>query len=99
MVWLEADEVGFHTQDVLDRHLWIELNGCYRLVSEILVSEGHAVVATRRPGTALPNANDKPGSRYRDALREAQRRAIEAQVGLWGQCVFEDTLVEPLATP
>ena len=68
-------------------------------VSEVLVFEGHAVAATRRPGAALPNANEKPGSRYRDALREAQRRAIETRVGLWGQCVFEDTLVDPLATP
>ena len=85
-VWLEIDDTGFYTQYALDRHLWIELDGRYRLVSEVLVSEGHAVVATQRPGTALPDASDKPSSRYRDALREAQERAIEARVGLWGQC-------------
>ena len=49
-------------------------DGRYHLVSEVLVFEGHAVAATRRPGAALPNAHEKPGSRYRDALRLAQRR-------------------------
>lgn len=85
-VWLEIDEVGTYTPTLLDRHLWIEVDGRYRLVSEILVSEGHAVVATQRPGTALPDASEKPGSRYRDALRTAQEQAIEEEIGLWGQC-------------
>ncbi len=87
-VWLEVDEAGFFTQNVLDRQLWIELDGRYRLVSEVLVSEGHAVVATERPGTGRADAseNPPPGARYRDALREAQERAIDEQVGLWEQC-------------
>ena len=87
-VWLEIDEAGFYTQDILDRHLWVELDGRYRLVSEVLVTEGHAVVATQRPGTGRGDAeeNPPPGSRYRDALREAQDRAVGAQVGFWGAC-------------
>jgi endonuclease YncB( thermonuclease family) len=88
-IWLEVDDTGFYTEVQLDRHVWIELNGRYRLVAEVLVSEGHAVVATQRPGTGLADAqeNPPPGSRYRDALREAQQNAIEAGVGLWTQCL------------
>jgi endonuclease YncB( thermonuclease family) len=87
-VWLEIDEAGFFTQTVLDRHVWIELDGRYRLISEVLVSEGHAVVATERPGTGRGDAseNPPPGARYRDALREAQERAINERAGMWGQC-------------
>lgn len=89
-VWLEIDEVGFYTQNILDRHLWVEVDGRYRLVSEALVSEGHAVVATQRPGTGRGDAleNPPPGSRYRDALRDAQQQAIEDQVGIWGECAI-----------
>ena len=85
-VWLEIDEAGFAGFKAPARHFWIELDGRYRLVAEVMVSEGHAVVATERPGTALPDASEKPGTRYRDALREAQERAIEERVGLWAQC-------------
>lgn len=87
-VWLEVDEAGFFTQNVLDRHLWIELDGRYRLVSEVLVSEGHAVVASERPGTGQADARENPphGVRYRDALRKAQEQAIEEKIGIWEQC-------------
>ncbi len=88
-VWLEIDEkAGSYTGTQLDRHLWIALDGRYRLVAEVLVSEGHAVVATQRLGTGRADAekNPPPGSRYRDALREAQVLAINGQVGLWCQC-------------
>ena len=85
-VWMEVDEAGFSGFKAPARHFWIELDGRYRLVAEVLVSEGHAVVATERPGTALSDASEKPGTRYRDALREAQARAIEERVGLWAQC-------------
>ncbi len=90
-VWLEVDEAGFYTATELERHLWIKLDGRYRLVSEVLVTEGHAVVATNRPGTGRGDAlkNPPPGSRYRDALRSAQEYAIEARVGLWKQCATE----------
>ncbi len=83
-VWLEVDKAGFCTRTELDRHLWVEQDGHYRLVSEILVSEGHAVVATDRSGTGLSDARKNPpiGARYRDALRKAQERAIEERVGL-----------------
>lgn len=88
-VWLEVDEAGFFTQNVLDRHLWIELDGRYRLVSEVLISEGHAVVATERPGTGRGDAqeNPPPGARYRDALRDAEELAVEREAGIWGQCL------------
>lgn len=87
-VWLEIDEAGFYTQNILDRHLWIELDGRYRLVSEVLVSEGHGVAATERPGIARSDApeNPPPSARYRDALRAAQERAVEKQTGIWGRC-------------
>lgn len=90
-VWLEVDEAGFYTATELERHLWIKLDGRYRLVSEVLVTEGHAVVATNRPGTGRGDAlkNPPPGSRYRDALRSAQEYVIEARVGLWKQCATE----------
>ena len=52
-IWLEVDETGFYTQTQLDRQVWVQLDGRYRLVAEILVSEGHAVVATQRPGMAV----------------------------------------------
>lgn len=87
-VWLEIDEAGFYTQNILDRHLWIELDGRYRLVSEVLVSEGHGVAATERPGIARSDApeNPPPSARYRDALRAAQERAVEKQTGIWVRC-------------
>ncbi len=87
-VWLEVDKAGFYTRTELDRHLWVEQDGRYRLVSEILVTEGHAVVATDRPGTGRGDAWENPpvGARYRNALRKAQERAIEERVGRWEQC-------------
>ncbi len=87
-VWMEIDEAGFAGFKAPARHIWIELGGRYRLVAEVLVSEGHAVVATERPGTGRADAreNPPPGTRYRDALRDAQERAIEERVGLWEQC-------------
>ncbi len=87
-VWLEVDEAGFFTRNVLDRHIWVELDGRYRLVSEVLITEGHGVVATERPGTGLADVESNPpdGSRYRDALRKAQERAIEEEVGIWSSC-------------
>lgn len=98
-IWLEIDDAGSYTDaqlndegvykaTQLDRQVWVELNGRYRLVAEILVSEGHAVVATQRPGMGRPDAldNPPPGSRYRDALRQAQENAMAAGVGIWGQC-------------
>jgi endonuclease YncB( thermonuclease family) len=99
-IWLEVDDAGSYADPQLneegvykatqlDRQVWVELNGRYRLVAEILVSEGHAVVATQRPGMARPDVRENPplGSRYRDALRVAQELAIESGVGIWGQCV------------
>lgn len=87
-VWLQIDKAGFYTATMLDRQVWIRLDGRYRLVSEILVSEGLAVVATERPGTARPDAgtNPPPGAMYRDALRRAQQQAISEKRGIWGQC-------------
>lgn len=87
-VWLEVDEAGFFTQTMLDRHIWVQLDGKFRLVSEILVSEGHAVVTTERPGMGRADAVSNPpnGSMYRDALRTAQKQAIESGVGLWSAC-------------
>lgn len=39
-VWLEIDETGFNTMYVLSRHVWIQLDGKYRLLAEVLVTEG-----------------------------------------------------------
>lgn len=87
-VWLEVDEAGFYTQTLLDRHIWVQVDGKFRLVSEILVTEGHAVVTTERPGTGRADAVKNPpdGSKYRDALRTAQKLVIESGVGLWSAC-------------
>jgi endonuclease YncB( thermonuclease family) len=88
-IWLEVDETGSYFPTRLDRQIWVEVDGRHRLVAEVLVSEGHAVVATQRPGTGRGDAreNPPPGSRYRDALREAQELAMAAGVGIWGQCL------------
>lgn len=87
-IWLQVDDTGFYTQNILDRQVWVEVGGRYRLVSEILVSEGRGVVATTRPGTGRGDAMDNPpsGALYRDALRSAQQAAIENQVGIWSEC-------------
>lgn len=88
VVWLEIDNAGSYTANILDRQVWVQVDGRYRLVSEILVTEGLAVVATERPGTARPNAqtNPPPGAMYRDALRKAQQQAIANEHGIWGTC-------------
>lgn len=87
-IWLEVDEAGFYTQTMLDRHVWIQIDGRYRLISEILITEGRGVTATERPGTGRANAAEAPppGSRYRDILRRAQTRAIDSHVGIWSEC-------------
>lgn len=87
-VWLEIDEAGFYTQTMLDRHVWIQVDGRYRLVSEILITEGRGVAATERPGTGRADAaeNPPPGSLYRDILRRAQAQAVDARAGIWSEC-------------
>ena len=87
-IWLQIDEAGFYARDQLDRQIWVKVGPMYRLVSEVLVSEGHAVVATDRPGTGIADAkeNPPPGAMYRDALRTAQRLAIKYRRGIWEAC-------------
>jgi endonuclease YncB( thermonuclease family) len=91
VVWLEVDEAywgGNLGLNRTSRHVWIELDGRFRLLAEVLISEGHGVAAPERPGTGRGDAMTDPpiGIMYRDALRAAQQIAIETGAGLWTAC-------------
>ena len=85
-VYLEKDLSEVDRYDRLLRYVYRE-DG--RMVNELLVQGGYAVVAT------LP-----PDVKYLDRLRAAEDRARDAQRGLWGACVDASAAVAGVtATP
>jgi len=81
-VHLETDREERHPEDdkpwnddLILGYLWIEDDGKYQMVNELLVREGYAVVAI------VP-----PNMKYAGDLRRAQEEAIAAGAGLWAAC-------------
>lgn len=86
LIYLDRDITDFDRFGRTLRYVWyIDGDGRYRLLEDSMIREGYAVLSVFRPNL-----------KYVHLLAEAQARAQESGLGLWGACGGADT---PLGAP